>query len=135
MFDAGGMFPEVQPNGARYWRLKYRYAGKQKSLALGVYPGVRVKRHEKSERRRRKNLQSASTPAKRARRRIERSLLMLKIRSRQVRANGTRNSRASFPSRMRPVISDVLKYTRPAHRQTSDHGTRRPANTRRATAY
>lgn len=27
-------------NGARYWRLKYRYMGKEKVLALGVYPEV-----------------------------------------------------------------------------------------------
>lgn len=30
----------VQPNGAKYWRLAYRFAGKQKTLALGVYPDV-----------------------------------------------------------------------------------------------
>jgi integrase len=34
------MYLEVQPNGARYWRLKYRYAGKEKRLSLGVYPDV-----------------------------------------------------------------------------------------------
>lgn len=38
--DGGGMFLLVQPSGARYWRLKYRYAGKEKLLALGVYPEV-----------------------------------------------------------------------------------------------
>ena len=32
--DGSGMFLLVQPNGARYWRLKYRYAGKEKLLAL-----------------------------------------------------------------------------------------------------
>ena len=30
----------VDPNGAKYWRLKYRHAGKEKQLALGVYPEV-----------------------------------------------------------------------------------------------
>ncbi len=38
--DGGGLFLLVQPNGARYWRLAYRFAGKQKTLALGVYPDV-----------------------------------------------------------------------------------------------
>jgi len=28
------------PTGARYWRLKYRHAGKEKRLALGVFPAV-----------------------------------------------------------------------------------------------
>lgn len=38
--DGGGLYLLVNPNGARYWRLKYRVAGKEKSLALGVYPDV-----------------------------------------------------------------------------------------------
>ncbi|MBU1426893.1 MAG: integrase arm-type DNA-binding domain-containing protein [Gammaproteobacteria bacterium] len=36
--DGGGMYLEVMPNGSKYWRLKYRFAGKEKRLALGVYP-------------------------------------------------------------------------------------------------
>ena len=38
--DGGGLFLLVQPNGSKYWRLAYRFAGKQKTLALGVYPDV-----------------------------------------------------------------------------------------------
>jgi integrase len=38
MADGGGMYLEVMPSGSKYWRLKYRYAGKEKRLALGVYP-------------------------------------------------------------------------------------------------
>jgi integrase len=41
--DGGGLFVLVQPNGSKYWRLKYRYAGKEKLLALGVYPDVSLK--------------------------------------------------------------------------------------------
>jgi integrase len=41
--DGGGMYLEVRPNGARYWRLKYRHNGKEKLLALGVYPTVSLK--------------------------------------------------------------------------------------------
>ena len=36
--DGKGMFLLVNPNGSKYWRLKYRYGGKEKLLALGVYP-------------------------------------------------------------------------------------------------
>ena len=28
--DGGGMFLEIHPNGRRYWRMAYRFAGKQK---------------------------------------------------------------------------------------------------------
>jgi integrase len=38
--DGGGMYLEVMPNGSKYWRLKYRFAGKEKRLALGVYPNL-----------------------------------------------------------------------------------------------
>ena len=38
--DGNGMHLLVHPNGSRYWRLQYRYGGKQKMLALGVYPDV-----------------------------------------------------------------------------------------------
>ncbi len=30
----------VSPDGAKYWRLAYRWHGKQRTLALGVYPAV-----------------------------------------------------------------------------------------------
>ncbi|WP_426576008.1 tyrosine-type recombinase/integrase [Xenorhabdus stockiae] len=38
--DGGGLYLLVNPNGSRYWRLKYRIAGKEKLLALGVYPEI-----------------------------------------------------------------------------------------------
>lgn len=38
--DAQGLYLEITPNGSKLWRLKYRIAGKEKKLALGVYPTV-----------------------------------------------------------------------------------------------
>ncbi|EAY1188327.1 integrase [Salmonella enterica subsp. diarizonae] len=38
--DSGNMFLLVHPNGSRYWRLRYRFRGKEKTLALGVYPNI-----------------------------------------------------------------------------------------------
>jgi integrase len=38
--DGGGMYLLVTPDGARYWRLDYRFAGKRRTLALGTYPTV-----------------------------------------------------------------------------------------------
>ncbi|EHP0636995.1 tyrosine-type recombinase/integrase [Citrobacter koseri] len=51
MADGGGLYLLVKTNGSRYWRLKYRIDGKEKLLALGVYPDVsladaRAKRDE-----------------------------------------------------------------------------------------
>ena len=41
--DARGLRLLVKASGAKYWRLKYRFEGKQKTLALGVYPTVTLK--------------------------------------------------------------------------------------------
>jgi integrase len=38
--DGKGLYLLVKPDGARYWRLKYRYDGREKTLALGVFPAV-----------------------------------------------------------------------------------------------
>ena len=38
--DGGGMYLLVSPEGARYWRLDYRFGGKRRTLSLGVYPTV-----------------------------------------------------------------------------------------------
>ncbi|PTQ68168.1 integrase arm-type DNA-binding domain-containing protein [Pseudomonas sp. GV071] len=40
LYDEQGLYMEVQPNGGRYWRLKYRFLGKEKRMAFGVYPEV-----------------------------------------------------------------------------------------------
>jgi integrase len=37
---AGGLHVLIQPTGSKLWRLAYRFAGKQKTLAIGVYPTV-----------------------------------------------------------------------------------------------
>ncbi len=36
--DSGGLFLKIEPSGRKYWRFKYRYGGKEKLLALGVFP-------------------------------------------------------------------------------------------------
>jgi len=41
--DEKGLFLLIKKTGAKYWRLKYRYNGKEKLLAFGVYPDVSLK--------------------------------------------------------------------------------------------
>ena len=43
LFDGGGLYLLVNPNGARWWRFKYRYLGKEKLLSFGTYPDVSLK--------------------------------------------------------------------------------------------
>lgn len=41
--DAGGLYLEVAPSGGKWWRLKFRFGGKEKRISLGVYPDVGLK--------------------------------------------------------------------------------------------
>ena len=41
--DGGGLHLLIQPNGSKLWQLAYRFGGKQKTLAIGVYPTVTLK--------------------------------------------------------------------------------------------
>lgn len=43
LFDASGLYLLINPTGGKLWRLKYRFAGKEKLLAIGAYPAVSLK--------------------------------------------------------------------------------------------
>jgi len=49
MYDGGGMFLLIHPNGSKYWRMKYTFDRKSKLASFGVWPGVSLK--EARERR------------------------------------------------------------------------------------
>lgn len=38
--DSNGLYILVHPNGSKYWKLKYRIHGKEKTLSIGVYPEI-----------------------------------------------------------------------------------------------
>jgi len=38
--DGGGLHLLVTPSGGKLWRLQYRFAGKQKTIAFGSYPEI-----------------------------------------------------------------------------------------------
>ena len=41
--DGLGLYLIINPNGSRWWRFKYRYAGREKLLSLGTYPDTSLK--------------------------------------------------------------------------------------------
>ena len=43
LYDERGLYLEVAPSGGKWWRLKYRYAGKEKRISLGTYPDTSLK--------------------------------------------------------------------------------------------
>ena len=61
--DGEGMFLLVKPNGGKYWRLKYRIDGKEKQLALGIYPQVSLKDARELRFAARKEISNQKDPA------------------------------------------------------------------------
>ena len=61
--DEKGMYLEVTAAGGKYWRLKYRHSGKEKRLALGVYPAVTLAEARKDRDQAREALQTGDDPA------------------------------------------------------------------------
>jgi hypothetical protein len=43
LHDERGLYLEISPSGGKWWRLKYRFDGKEKRLSLGVYPDISLK--------------------------------------------------------------------------------------------
>lgn len=60
--DSLGLYLEVLPSGGKYWRLKYRYAGKEKRLALGTYPGVPLAKARRERDEARAQLEAGTDP-------------------------------------------------------------------------
>ena len=61
--DFEGLFVLVNPNGSRLWRLAYRFAGKQKLLALGAYPEMSLREARKAKEEARELLDQGLDPA------------------------------------------------------------------------
>ena len=43
IYDGKGLFIHIMPNGSKFWRLKYSYGGKEKTLSIGTYPITSLK--------------------------------------------------------------------------------------------
>ncbi|MET0156032.1 MAG: integrase arm-type DNA-binding domain-containing protein [Rickettsiales bacterium] len=62
--DEKGLYLEVMPTGAKYWRMKYRFLGKENRLALGVYPEISLKEAREKRDAARKQLEEGIDPSK-----------------------------------------------------------------------
>lgn len=61
--DSAGLHLEVTPTGSKYWRWKYRFGGKEKRLAIGVYPRVSLKEARKQRDQARDMLDAGQDPS------------------------------------------------------------------------
>lgn len=63
LFDERGLFLIVTPAGGKWWRLKYRFEGKEKLLSLGTYPDVTLKAARERRESARKQLADGIDPS------------------------------------------------------------------------
>lgn len=60
--DGMGLYLHVAPTGGKWWRFAYRFNGKQKLLALGIYPDVSLEHARKRHQEARKVLAEGKDP-------------------------------------------------------------------------
>lgn len=61
--DSAGLAIEVRSNGGRYWRFRYRHAGKSKMLSFGAYPEVTLAEARRLRDEARKTLREGTDPS------------------------------------------------------------------------
>jgi integrase len=61
--DERGLFLLINPNGAKWWRLKFRVEGKEKALSLGTYPDTSLKEARSKRDEARKQLAEGIDPS------------------------------------------------------------------------
>src|ERR1700722_4757016 len=63
LVDGGGLYLEISPGGGKYWRYKYRFAGKEKRLAFGIYPDLSLSEARELHAQARKALAKGEDPS------------------------------------------------------------------------
>jgi integrase len=115
LFDGGGLYLEISPKGSKLWRWKYRFAGKEKRLALGVYPETSLAEARASHTEARKLLSSGVDPG--VQRKVEKlvrregggntfgaiALEMLTLRSKK-------NAQSTVVRNLRIIEKDLIPY-------------------------
>ena len=61
--DGGGLYLLVNNNGSKFWRWKYRIQGREKLLAIGIYPDVSLKESREAMHDARKKLEQGIDPS------------------------------------------------------------------------
>lgn len=69
--DSGGLYLLVNPNSSLWWRLKYRFEGREKSLSLGIYPHVSLQQARQQRDEAKKSVANGVDPS--AKRQAEKS--------------------------------------------------------------
>lgn len=60
--DGRGLTLVVHPNGSRYWRLRYRIHGKEKTLVIGAYPAMSLAKARRAAEQARALVEAGTDP-------------------------------------------------------------------------
>jgi len=101
LFDAGGLYLEVSPSGGKWWRWKYRFAGKEKRLSLGVYDDISLKEARERRDEARKLLARGIDPGEQ--RKIE------KATQRELSENSFEAVARSWHAQTAPTLAETTK--------------------------
>ena len=100
--DGGGLYLWVYADGKKYWRLRYRIAGSERSLSLGVYPVVGLKKARKRREEEQLHLEANNDPA---------------VERRAARSRKLVSATNSFESVAREWFAKQAKQWAPGHAQ------------------
>ena len=87
-----GLHMLVNPDGSKYWRMAYRWHGKQRTLALGVYPRVGLAAAKAARDVARRELGSGIDPSAAKQQRSRELARLRPIRSKRVRGRGWKSA-------------------------------------------
>jgi integrase len=63
LWDSGGLYLEISPKGGKWWRWKYRHAGKEKRISFGTFPAVTIREAREARDTARKLLNAGTDPS------------------------------------------------------------------------
>ena len=82
IFDGGGMFLLIHPNGSKYWRMNYNFGGKNKLASFGVWPQISLKEARSRRYEAKKKIKDGVNPIEE--KRDEKLLILEKIKIKEI---------------------------------------------------
>ena len=131
--DGGGLQMWITPDGAKRWRLAYRFAGRQKLLAIGVYPATSLKDARQSRDEARRLLAQGQDPSlgQETRQGREDRSIGEHIRCHRRRAFGQETAREEGRQHARQARM-AFEPRQPRHRRAAHYGDNRTGNSGRS---
>lgn len=108
--DGGGMYLLINTNGSKYWRMKYRFAGKEKMLSIGVYPDVTLADAREKRSEARKLLAAGGDPGE-AKRKKNRAAMSLQNTFEAIAREWHQSKADRWSLRYRDEIIDTFEKT------------------------